>query len=309
MNQDRRIGLGLLATGVVGVLIVLMIVIAGRASALGYTIVFEDAKGLQRGDKVQLNGVDVGTVKSVTLVSSQPPRVEVVVRIDADQAEKIRSDSTAFISNVSLPNVSGQKVVEILNPTGGVAVTMKDGAEIRGMNSLIDLQLWKVKHKLGDAAAKISQELSEVKETVKKEAGPAGQRLREKGAQIADTLREKSAQWSSKIKDAGKQLKEGANDPKVRDLYTQVMDKLNQFIQLMREKGVSAFNEVQQRWQELKPEIIKLLDQLKELNQKYVVDTFKQVMAEIEQQLGNLRAQSPTPTPTPTAAEQDKNYL
>lgn len=304
MNKERRIGLGLLATGVIGVLIVIAIAVAARGSALQYTIVFDDAKGLQAGDKVQINGVDVGTVRSVKLVNND--RVDVVVKIDSEHAEKIRSDSSAFIANVSMPNVSGQKVVEILNPEGAPAPNMKRDSQIKGVNNLIDLQMWKIKHKLGDTAEKLSESISDAAQSIKENTGPARRKLRESSEQLAAAVREKSGEWSAKLKDVGGQIEKGASDPKVRDLFQQIKTKLDEFIRIMREKGSAAIEELQQRWQTLKPEVEKMLAQLKDLGQKYVVDTFRQVMAEIEQVLDRFREQPrelpetpPEPSPTP----------
>lgn len=297
MNQERRIGLGLLATGVIGFLIVVGIVIANQASALKYTMVFDDAKGLQKGDKVQINGVDVGTVKSVKLTSIQPPRVDVVVRIYPEQAPKVRSDSTAFIGNVSLPNVSGQKVVEILNPSGEGAAPMKAGSEIKGLNSIFDLQAWKLRQGIGNAAESLSEKIGETAESIKSGTEPARGAIREKSAQMAEALREKTAQWSSQLKDAGKQLHDTATNPKVKELYQSVLDRLEDFIALMREKGAAAIQELQARWESIKTEIGPMLDQLCELGQKYVADTFRRIMIEIEQALDKMRAQ-PTPAPT-----------
>lgn len=300
MNKERRIGLGLLATGVIGVLIVIAIVAIARGGALQYTIVFDDAKGLQAGDKVQINGVDVGTVKSVKLVNNE--RVDVVVKIDPDHAAKVRADSSAFISNVSLPNVSGQKVVEILNPPGPPAPQMKHQSEIKGVDSIIDLQMWKIKHKLGDAADKLSDKISSTAQSIKENTGPARQKLRESGEQLAAAVREKSVEWSAKLKDVGGQIEKGVSDPKVRELFREIKAKLDEFIRLMREKGAAAIDELQQRWQTLKPQIESMLGQLKQLGQKYVVETFRQVMSEIEQVLDRFRDESKQPEaePSPT---------
>ncbi|MEN6624928.1 MAG: MlaD family protein [Candidatus Sumerlaeia bacterium] len=307
MNQERRIGLGLLATGVIGFLIVILVLVIAQARALTYTVVFEDAKGLQKGDKVQINGVDVGTVKSVKLISNEPPRVDVVVRVNSDQAAKVRSDSTAFISNVSLPNVSGQKVVEILNPKGEGAQPMKDGSQIIGVNSLIDLQIWKVKQGLGNAAENLSETIGEAAEAIKESAGPATQKLSEQGSKLTEALRAKTKEWSARLRDAGRQMKEGATSPEARTLYQQILEKIERFIALMREKGALAVDELMKQWANIKTEIGPMLEKLRALGQKYVVDTFNQTISEIDQALDKMRTPAPTPTPatpqpTPTPA-------
>lgn len=293
MNKERRIGLGLLATGVIGILIVIAIVAIAGGGALQYTIVFDDAKGLQAGDKVQINGVDVGTVKSVKLVNNE--RVDVVVKIAPDQAARVRSDSSAFIANVSLPNVSGQKVVEILNPTGEPAPQMKRDSEIKGVDSLLDLQMWKIKHKLGDAADKLSEKIGDAAQSLKENTVPARQKLRESGEQLAAAVREKSGEWSAKLKDVGGQIEKGVSDPQVREMFQQIKNKLDEFIGSIREKGAVAVDELLQQWKTLKPQIESMLEQLKELGQKYVVETFRQVMNEIEQVLDRFREEPKQP--------------
>lgn len=298
MTKERRFGLGLLAAGVIGVLILVAIVAVARGGALQYTIVFDDAKGLQAGDKVQINGVDVGTVKSVRLVSNE--RVDVVVKIEPEHAPKVRSDSSAFIGNVSLPNVSGQKVVEILNPQGAPAPQMKRDSEIKGVDSLIDLQMWKIKHKLAGAADKLSEKIGGAAEMIKENAGPVGEKLRASGAQLAAAVREKSGQWSVKLKEIGAQVEQGVSDPKVRELFQELRAKIEAFIVMMREKGAAAIDELQAQWGALKPQVEAMLEQLRQLGQKYVVETFRQVVGEIEQALAAFRAEPAQPEAAPT---------
>ncbi|MGB8318066.1 MAG: MlaD family protein, partial [Ignavibacteriaceae bacterium] len=78
------------------------------------TGVFKDVAGLQAGNNVRLSGVNVGTVKNVSIVSDTSVRVEIL--IDESIREFIAKDAVAIIGSEGL---MGNKVL-IINPgTGG----------------------------------------------------------------------------------------------------------------------------------------------------------------------------------------------
>src|SRR5579863_3791698 len=79
--------------------------LAYRSYAHGLTVrvYFHNAQGLHRHEKVRANGLDVGTVESVSLspqLGDQP--VEVLLRLDSDHAARIPNDSTAMIETEGL---------------------------------------------------------------------------------------------------------------------------------------------------------------------------------------------------------------
>ncbi len=76
--------------------------------------VFKDVAGLQAGNNVRLSGVNVGTVKNVSIVSDTSVRVDII--IDESTREFIKKDAVAIIGSDGL---MGNKIL-IINPgTGG----------------------------------------------------------------------------------------------------------------------------------------------------------------------------------------------
>lgn len=87
------------------------------------TVVLDNGGGLKRSDRVQLQGVSVGTVKSVRL-NSAGPGVIVELRLDDDLA--LPADTRATVSG----DVFGAHTVELL--PGGALVRLSAGDTIRG---------------------------------------------------------------------------------------------------------------------------------------------------------------------------------
>jgi phospholipid/cholesterol/gamma-HCH transport system substrate-binding protein len=85
-------------------------------------VVMEDGAGLNRGDRVQLHGVQVGSVRRVELQA--PNRVHVKVKVDA--GVRLPADTRA----VSRVDVFGATTVDLV--PGGALVMLQGGDTIRG---------------------------------------------------------------------------------------------------------------------------------------------------------------------------------
>ena len=261
MNQERRVGLVLLIGCVLVVGVFAAIFIAREASSLYYTIVFKDAEGLQVGDPVQVNGVDIGVVKSVDLQTQPEPRIDVRVKVYPKHTEKVLADSTAIISAVSFPNVSGQKIVEIHNSgSDPPAEPMPEDAVINGMNSKAALLLWKGKKKLSGSP---------------------------------DGLKEKAKAMGSKLKKLKKDVGEIVQDPRVKELFTDLTD----FLKQLRTKGAEKLDELMNRWPQIREKLDEVLKQLVEYGREMIADNLHELAEEIESTLERLRRDREEPTP------------
>lgn len=76
--------------------------------------VFQDIAGLQAGDNVRLSGINVGTVRTIALVSDTSVRVDML--IDEDTRKFINKDAVASIGSDGL---MGNKILMIIPGTGG----------------------------------------------------------------------------------------------------------------------------------------------------------------------------------------------
>lgn len=266
MNKERKVGIGILIAGALVALVIMGILAAHEARSLKYTAVFEDAKGLQVGDRVQLNGVDIGVVKNLELFQN-PPRIEVLVRIDPDHALKVRSDSTARIRNIAFPNVSGQMIVEVLNSESKPpAPEMADGAVIHGVNSLLEYQTWKIKKTFTRNGESWSKRLD----------------------QLGDTL-----------KDVKEEVKEMATSPQVRE----ALESLQGFMKNMKDQGRDAVVQLKEEWPEIRDKIEPVLKELTEYGREHLVKQVKMLMRQIEETLQRWSELMPAPSSTPADNE------
>jgi phospholipid/cholesterol/gamma-HCH transport system substrate-binding protein len=96
------------------------------ASKHRYIIYFPSVSGLHQGNPVQLNGVEVGTVKDIVLpTAAEATEIKVGIEVDDRYAARIRQDSMARIKTLGL---LGDKYVELTTgstdtdpiPPGGV---------------------------------------------------------------------------------------------------------------------------------------------------------------------------------------------
>lgn len=82
-----------------------------------YIIYFPSVGGLNSGNPVQLDGVEVGTVRSVELpTDATSAQIKVTVEVDKAYAERIREDSVARIKTLGL---LGDKFVEVTTGSSG----------------------------------------------------------------------------------------------------------------------------------------------------------------------------------------------
>jgi phospholipid/cholesterol/gamma-HCH transport system substrate-binding protein len=132
----------------VGVIVLVAVVILTTllflmtsSSGLGFgtrkltiTTYFENAAGLKTGGAVNLEGVTIGTVKSVT-VTTAPDRkltpVMVVMKLDSKYASSLHKDSTAALTTVG---VLGDTVVDI-NSQIAVGPELQDGDEMKTLET------------------------------------------------------------------------------------------------------------------------------------------------------------------------------
>lgn len=86
-------------------------------------VVMENGAGLNRGDRVQLNGVQVGTVRGVNL----RPAADVTVDIRIDRDIELPADTRAM----ARADVFGANTIELV--PGRALVTLESGDTIQGM--------------------------------------------------------------------------------------------------------------------------------------------------------------------------------
>ena len=98
------------------------------------TTYFENATGLKVGAAVNLQGVTIGTVQTVT-VTTDPERkltpVKVVMKLDGKYQDELRQDSKAALTTVG---VLGDTVVDV-NSQNAVGAPLRDGDELHTLET------------------------------------------------------------------------------------------------------------------------------------------------------------------------------
>ena len=136
--SQLKIGIIVLVASIV---LVTLLFLMTSASGLGIlskkltiTTYFENAAGLKEGGAVNLQGVTIGTVKSV-VVTPDPARkltpVKVVMKLDSKYQGELKTDSKAALTTVG---VLGDTVVDI-NSQVAVGGPLKDGDELHTLET------------------------------------------------------------------------------------------------------------------------------------------------------------------------------
>ncbi len=127
---------GLLAIVAMTILAVLVFLITGNTNpfeskALVYSYM-ADAAALTKGADVNLNGIPVGKVKSITLSGSKDPQR--LIRLEMEVPEHTLKDIPVdSVSQISAANVLGTKYINI--KSGKSDMTVRPGQEIPSLNT------------------------------------------------------------------------------------------------------------------------------------------------------------------------------
>lgn len=136
--SQLRVGLIVLAATII---LVTLLFLMTSASGVGIfsrkltiTTYFENSAGLKEGAAVNLQGVTIGTVRSVSVVNSPDRKltpVRVVMRINESKAANLRKDSKAALTTIG---VLGDTVVDI-NSQFAVGPPLQDGDELKTLET------------------------------------------------------------------------------------------------------------------------------------------------------------------------------
>lgn len=126
---------------VAAVVLVTLLFLMTSASGLGIlskkltiTTYFENSAGLKEGGAVNLQGVTIGTVKSVSVVVDSARKltpVRVIMKIDGKYQDSLKQDSKAALTTVG---VLGDTVVDI-NSAAAVGAPLRDGDELHTLET------------------------------------------------------------------------------------------------------------------------------------------------------------------------------
>ena len=206
LRSEVKVGLLLVVTLAV---VISGITLLGKESNLfrsknSYSIRFDTVSGLNTGNPVQLNGVDVGEVKRVIL-PRDPSESEIVVwvSIDTRYEKRIRGDSEARIKTLGL---LGDKYVEITSGSPGEPVIPDEGVIPTAPATSVD-ELIASGEDVMDNITAVTFSLREILERTRAGEGLLGELTTEsaEGQRLVDTVTD----TLDSIRDAVSRINEG----------------------------------------------------------------------------------------------------
>jgi phospholipid/cholesterol/gamma-HCH transport system substrate-binding protein len=192
MDRERRLSLtvGGLALASLGALAIVILSLSSQDGVWKprYRLVahFENVQGLIASAPVWLAGKRVGRVESVefALAESGRPAVRVVLQIDREVQERIRSDSRATIGTLGL---LGDRYVEVSLGTDEGAV-LEDGASLATLSPVdVNVVIARGSEALGEISA-LTRKLGGVIDEFREARG--GRRLAESVSALGDVVNE-----------------------------------------------------------------------------------------------------------------------
>ncbi len=284
LNPEQKAG-AIFAAAAAGIVILIIIVLSAQASrGLRYNVVFGEGKGVQVGDRVRLNGIDIGEVDAVKL-GGGGENVTVRLKIAPEHREKILAGSTAYIASNTFPNVSGQMVVEIHNGSEPSGV-MKPGTMIQGKDSLLELKAWQLKGQVSKWSEAMSQASKDFGEGAEKLTEGARKALEEMAEGVKKSLQEGAS--------------EEATPPAVTDSPTtptaaptpdfrKMADQMADFMKDMGKSGGKKMDELAKQWDSLKKDLAPKLEEMKKNGGEFLDRQLRTLQEEIEKQMESLR--------------------
>lgn len=149
-----------------------------------YWVAFDSAAGLQAGNPVQLNGVDVGRVEDIVLPEDPSiHQLRVKIAVDSRYAQRVRKDSRARIKTLGL---LGDKFVELTSGSEEVPAVADGGDVPAAQATNVDRLISSGEDAVENIVA-ISVSLARILERMERGEGVLGQLL----APLPEDLREK----------------------------------------------------------------------------------------------------------------------
>jgi hypothetical protein len=320
MTPERKAGI-IFSVAVIAILALIGVMLStSRARGFEYTVVFKDGKGIRKGDRVQMSGVDIGAVRSVTL-DRTGDSINLLLEIDRDHREKIRADSTAYIRDATFPNVSGQKIVEVINSTQP-SPPLEPRSVVMGKENIAEVKAWQFRDQVGTWSEQVRgimenlgesakagiergresvsrlQEERAARESARAGATPAPPRPAEPDAveeelpspQTEDFVAPVDPGDPDSTSPMARQGIAGARDLlkefRESEDYQALADRTVDILRRLSERGVPAtLTKIILDWQELKKELAPAIEVLKEAGRLALADQLGSVMEAIEEMI------------------------
>lgn len=190
-SQYLRLGIFVIS-GLV-ILILAIFFIGNKQHLFGDTLtissVFKNVNGLQQGNNVRFAGVNVGTVKQITIVNDTSIAVDMI--LDVKQAKIIKKTAVATINSDGLV---GSMIINIIprnkRNSSSSPEPVKDGDTIKTISQIATADMLSTLNQTNENAAILSANLVEITNSLKNGEGIAGALLKDEtmAAELKETL-------------------------------------------------------------------------------------------------------------------------
>jgi phospholipid/cholesterol/gamma-HCH transport system substrate-binding protein len=194
---------------------------------LTVTTYFENSAGLKPGAAVNIEGVTIGTVKSIT-ISTAPERkltpVMVTMKIDSQYQSSLHTDSTAALSTVG---VLGDTDIDI-NSQVATGPPLRDGDELKTLETPSLFDVVKASQGTIENLNVILAKMNAVVDNIQSGKGSVGQLINNpdlynKFSAAADNVNKLTAKMNSNDNTVGKFFNDNA------EMYNHLNDAVNKF--------------------------------------------------------------------------------
>jgi phospholipid/cholesterol/gamma-HCH transport system substrate-binding protein len=226
-SEGRSVAMMLLGAGaLLAVLVGILVAVSGMglfSHRLTATSYFSDAEGIKSGAAVNLNGVNIGTVKTVTITTAPERKktpVLVTMRINPKFKDSVRTDSLAGLTNLG---ALADTVIDI-DSEHATGPPMQDGVELKTLNnaSVLDLKAGQdTVKKLNDTEARLNtvvDQMTNGKGTIGKIMSDPG--LMNRVTATTNAVSQVNAKLNSTNNSLGKLLNDHSLTDKVASLGT-----------------------------------------------------------------------------------------
>lgn len=181
-TASQYLRLGIFVISGLLILILAIFFIGNKQHLFGDTLtvssVFKNVNGLQQGNNVRFAGVNVGTVKEITIVNDTSIAVNMI--LDANQAKMIRKTAVATINSDGLV---GSMVINIIpgndRESPASSQSIKEGDTIETISQVATADMLSTLNQTNENAATLSANLVEITNSLKNGEGIAGALLKD----------------------------------------------------------------------------------------------------------------------------------
>lgn len=176
-KKTSTVKLGIFIFLGIAILVIAIFMLGGKeqlfSSTFNVKAYFKSVQGLKSGATVRLSGIDVGTVKDVSIVNDTTGRVQVTMSIKEDVARFVRTDTKASIETEGLV---GNKVV-VLTIGSATAEQVRDGGTISTKEPLSFADVLEETQGIMGYTKQMTKDLSEIIGRVNRGEGTIGKLL------------------------------------------------------------------------------------------------------------------------------------